>query len=476
VANRKRSTSTTPRKGRGDPALGLRVRRFRTKLGLSQEALGHLVCRSEGWVYLVERGDAEPGYFDLTHLAGALNVDVEQLLHDGAGRISNASAMVQSQVIPVSDPAMMVLDPSAAGMSPGEWLEEMRRRAFLRAMATVTGATAIGWWPSSDRIADGPAPIIALRDILLDHGTRAVVGTDPPDLAALRGSVHQLWAAFQGARYQAALTAMPDVLRQGQLAVTVLDGDDRLTAAMLLSQTYQAISTFMRKIGDVNLAILAADRAMASAQLHGSPVTLAESARFLCLILGDTGHHHQAVQVCITAAGRFESEVHGPDPAAISIYGQLILAGAEAAARGGEAALARDFFGQAVGTARRLGRDANHGFTAFGPTNIAVHQVHAAVVLGDGEAAVRQGKTIDLTRLPVLERRAHHLLDVGLGYNLIGQPEEAAVSLLTAEQLAAEEIRFDPLARLLAEQLRHRASSLTAQLDALVGRMPPLSS
>lgn len=90
------------------------------------------------------------------------------------------------------------------------------------------------------------------------------------------------------------------------------------------------------------------------------------------------------------AAGRFESEVHHPDPAALSIYGQLILAGGDAAARGGDAALTRDYFGQALSSARRLGRDANHSFTAFDLTNIAVHQVHGTVVLGDGQTAIRQ--------------------------------------------------------------------------------------
>jgi len=52
----------------------------------------------------------------------------------------------------------------------------------------------------------------------------------------------------------------------------------------------------------------------------------------------------------------------------------------------------------------------------------------------------------------------------------------AVCGRLILEQVAAEEIRYDPLARLLAEQLRHRTSSLAAQLDALAGRMPPLLS
>jgi hypothetical protein len=160
----------------------------------------------------------------------------------------------------------------------------------------------------------------------------------------------------------------------------------------------------------------------------------------------------------------------------MSIYGQLLLTGAGAAAKGGDRALAGDFFNSALGVAKRLGADANHGFTAFGPTNIAVHQVHAAVVLGDGDAALRRARGIDLARLPVLERRAHHLIDVALGYNLIDKPEDAAISLLSAEQVAAEEVRYDPRAGLLVEQLRHRGRAISTQLDALASRMQPLPS
>ncbi len=152
MANRKRSDDATAQKARGDRALGWRIRRFRTKLGLSREALGHHVRRSEGWVYQVEKGEAEPGYFDLLGLARALGVEVTQLLTDQEQgtqqRSTSASPPTQPQVIGASDPGMMVNDPWPAGLTPGEWLEEMRRRAFLRAMATVTGATAIGWWPS----------------------------------------------------------------------------------------------------------------------------------------------------------------------------------------------------------------------------------------------------------------------------------------------------------------------------------------
>src|SRR5439155_7551054 len=93
-----------------------------------------------------------------------------------------------------------------------------------------------------------------------------------------------------------------------------------------------------------------------------------------------------------------------------------------------------DLYREAESVARLIGDDANHSFTAFGPANITVHRVHAAVVRGDGERAVRLAKDFDITRLPVLERRAHHLMDVAMAYGLIENAESALNTLLVAEE------------------------------------------
>lgn len=477
------SSGRAARRGpaQGDPDLGRRIRKYRERRGLSRPELAQQVGRSKGWLLKVENGRTDPLRSDLVLLADRLGIEVERFFRDdessGASRAngSTSASMRQRRLTPASDPGMIEAEVWPAGSDPGEWLEEMRRRAFLRAMATMTGASAIGWWPGQEQPGQHQ-PHLQLTEL-----RRAVLGRDastaalePPDLGFLRQSVHELWDALQGARYSAALEMMPALLRQGQHAVSLLDGDERCTAALLLAETYQAVSTLMRKVGDRSLATIAADRAMAAASLNGTAVAVAESARFLSLVLSDAGLHQQAIQVCSDAAARFESEERRPSLADLSIYGQLILTGAEAAAQKGDAALCRDFFQSAVGVGRRLGTDANHSFTAFGPTNIGVHRVHASVVLGQGELAVRQAQRIDLTRLPVLERRARHLLDVALAYNLVARSEDATVTLLTAENMASEEVRYDPLARVLVEQLRQRSRSLSAQLDALAGRMPPL--
>jgi transcriptional regulator with XRE-family HTH domain len=459
--------------------LGLRIRKARTKLGLSQEALGHHVGRSEGWVFQVEKGDAEPGYCDLLNLAAVLQVNLGQLVEDeapvGVQQAESRAAPPKAQrgLTAAPDPGMMEADPQTAGLSPSEWLEEMRRRAFLLAAATVTGAAAVGWWPRAGQGSSETPAAVTLRDALL--GCRPLAGgSEAPNLDRLGREVGAMFQARQESKYSDLMRMAPGLLQRGLQAVSELDGDDRLAAMAILSEIYQAIGGAFRKVGDLSLAAIAADRAMVAAEEHGSALTIANSARLLSRVLGDSGHHDQAVKVCSVVADRVKAEeLRRPTPSSLSVYGQLLLAGAGAAAQGGDRALTADYFETAQSVGNQVGTDSNHRFTAFGPTNITVHRVHAAVVLGNGESAVQQARTVDLTRLPVVERRAQHLLDVALGYNLVGKPEQAAVALLTAEQIAAEEVRYGPIARLLVEQLRHRSSELSWKISALADRMQP---
>jgi hypothetical protein len=71
-----------------------------------------------------------------------------------------------------------------------------------------------------------------------------------------------------------------------------------------------------------------------------------------------------------TAAG---SDGDGLD--VLSVAGALWLIAAVAAARRIDAAAAEERLDRAQRLADRLGEDANHRWTAFGPTNVAIHRV-----------------------------------------------------------------------------------------------------
>jgi hypothetical protein len=150
----------------------------------------------------------------------------------------------------------------------------------------------------------------------------------------------------------------------------------------------------------------------------------------------------------------------------------VLLKGAMAAAYQGDPVTSRALLNEASSTARRLGTDANHYFTAFGPTNVGVHRVSAAVALGEAAAAIQHAKAVRPVQLPVVERRAQYLVDLARGHGQSGGDEQALRALLTAEQLAPEEVRYQPAARALVAHLLHRERSGRQQeLRALAERV-----
>jgi hypothetical protein len=133
-----------------------------------------------------------------------------------------------------------------------------------------------------------------------------------------------------------------------------------------------------------------------------------------------------------------------------------LLTGAVVAARQKKSQTARHYLREADATAARLGEGHNHLWTAFGPTNAAIHRISVEVELGEGGRAVECASAVDIRAIPFLERRAHHLIDVATGKLEWGRDWEALELLIEAEVLAPEEVRFQPGSRQLVRLLMKR--------------------
>jgi hypothetical protein len=153
----------------------------------------------------------------------------------------------------------------------------------------------------------------------------------------------------------------------------------------------------------------------------------------------------------------------------------LLLKGVMASARLGDRAAARDLLADAGRAADRLGCDANHRWTAFGPANVALHRASSAVALGDGGDAVAHALGVDPSRLVAVERRAQRLIELAGGYGLWAKDGDALEALLEAERLAPEEVRAQPATRLLVgDLLRRQRRRGTGELRALADRISAL--
>ncbi|WP_433344413.1 helix-turn-helix domain-containing protein [Micromonospora sp. CA-111912] len=366
--------------------VGRRVAYWRGRRKLSQQVFADRLGKSKSWVDKVERGvRALDKVSTLQAIAGVLRIDTAVLLGRDA-RPADVTRCVE-------------------GVD--------RIRAALSTYDIALGRPA----------ARGPGL--------------------PADRVA--GDVAHAWTTFQHARYPQVIALVPGVLADAQRC----HADDPMAGRALLVEAYRVTASLLVKLGEADLAWLAADRAMATAA--GEPVLVAAAAVQLGQVLRASGRARAAMSTALAAAYRIAPP--DPDdarPAELSLCGTLLVQAALAAARHGDDRATTDLIGEAAEMALRVGDGHDHHRTAFGPTAVELARVAAAVELGAARDAVAWHERVigrDGWRWLPAEHRAAHLLDAARAYLQADDPANAGRVLVDAERTAPAELRHRPAAR-----------------------------
>lgn len=395
--------------------VGERVAWYRRRRGMTQEVLAGLVGRTVDWLGKVENN--------------RIHLD----------RLSVIKAVADALDVTVGD---LIAEPSLL-----EWTADSGRTTVPLLRAALTD----------------------YRQIMPLLGAQAT--TEPPDLGPLRSEVTEVWDAYQQSRYGFVTARLPSLLSQARVAERGYDGDERLRAKVLLAMTYQAAAMILTKLGETDLAWMASDRGLAVAQDSEDAVVVGSLFRSVTHSLLSNGRHAEAIRLTHDAADYLQPGLARASPEYLSIYGTLLLAGAMAASRNEDRGTTRTFLREADQTARRLGHDGNHFWTAFGPTNVAIHRVSTAMELGDVQVAIDLGPQVDASPLPK-ERRIRHAIEVARAYSAWNRHEEALSVLLDAERQAPEQVRHHYLSRqLVLSWVRRERGKPAAQLADLARRL-----
>lgn len=396
--------------------IGERVAWYRRRRGMPQEALAGLVGRTSDWLGKAENNRIELDRLSvLRRVADALDVSLGDL---------------------IGEPTLL------------DWSAE-----------------------------SGISTVPALRAALMDYRQLAPIlsganpDAEPPELDQLARDVREVFDAYQASRFGFAAGRAPLLLADALLASRAYDGDDRERAHELLALSYQAAASVLTKLGESDLAWMAAERGLAAAQVAQSPAITGSLFRSVSFALLSTGRFIPAMQLCDAGAAYLQPHLRGDSEPLLSVYGALFLAGSMAAARSDDRAATRSYLTEAQSAATRLGTDRNHLWTAFGPTNVAIHRVNTAMELGDVQIALDLGPTLDTAALPT-ERRVRHMLEVARAHNTVGRGDVALTLVLDAEQLAPEQVRHHYLSRqLVLSWLRNIQGKPSINLDQLSRRM-----
>ncbi|WP_433348758.1 helix-turn-helix domain-containing protein [Micromonospora sp. CA-111912] len=285
----------------------------------------------------------------------------------------------------------------------------------------------------------------------------------------LAREVTHAWITFQHARYPQVTAMIPELLAGAQRA----HADEPGSGRSVLVEAYRVTASLLVKLGEAELAWLAADRAMATAT--GEPVLVATATVQLCQVLRVTGRARAALSTALAAAYRIAPA--DPDDAEVpelSLCGTLLVQAALAAARHGDDHTTADLIDEAAAMAARVGDGHDHHHTAFGPTTVDLARVAAALDLGNaGDAVAWHEKTTnrDGWRWLPAEHRAAHLLDAACAYLQAGDPTSAGRVMVEADRTAPAEVRQRPAARSVLAQVARdpHAPATIIQLAAALG-------
>lgn len=359
---------------------------------------------------------------------------------------------------------------------------ELDRLSVIRRLADAMDV-AVGDLVGEPTLLDwtndsGVNTVPALRTALMDYSqlppllNRGQADDEPASLEDVERDVAAAFEAYQASRYAYVTARVPLVLADALRAARLADTVDSDRAQALLALTYQVAVSVLTKLGETDLAWIASERGLTAAQKSGNPVVLGSLFRSVAHALHSTGRFVAGVDLTRAAAGVLEPQL-GPraDDALLSVYGTLFLTGAVAAARADDRAAARSFLDEAQESASRLGRDVNAMWTAFGPTNVAIHRMTTAMELGDVQVAVDLAPRIDASALP-LERQVRHAIETARAYTARSRRDDALGVLLRAEHLAPEQVRHHAISRqLVLSWLRNNRGARSVALEQLAGRL-----
>ena len=395
--------------------IGQRIARQRRRRGLSQVVVAGLVGRSESWLSQVERGRRSiDNHSVLVRLAEVLDLDVQQLTSDDMG-------------------GDMAKYEGAAGV----------REAMLR-YETLPGLI------NSDA----------------DDGGR-------PHLSWLGHELRRANKKYQATRYDEAGRLLPGLIIAAERACQTGNGDERRAAYTLCSLVYQSAATILNRVGEADLAWTAADRSLTAARLGDRPLLAAVSAYRLGYILIRQKRAREAEDLAVRSRDALAASMRRPSPLLLSVQGGLCLVAVTAAAARFDRAAVDGHLASAREVAARLGSDRNDFWTAFGPTNVQIHEVSAAVAFGDVKLALKRGEPLDVDCLGpgLLGRRAQVALDLARAYAVQRQDAASVNTLLKAERLSPELVRYDRATNeLLTELVRREHRASTPELRGLAQR------
>ncbi|MFR9793133.1 helix-turn-helix domain-containing protein [Streptomyces sp. MB22_4] len=316
----------------------------------------------------------------------------------------------------------------------------------------------------------------AVGRALLGYGPARSSG--PVEAAVLRDRVEAAWTNWQasGTRFTEAAETLPalvaDIEHATRAARAGTDVAERRAVLRAAADLYCLLRSYLRRTGRIDLATLAADRAMRAAEDADDPLRIAAAQWNLGHVLLAAGQPSEAEELASRAAEQVAT-ARIPKVERTAMSGALQLVAVVGAARRRRWWEARQRLTEhAAPAARQVPDGSNIRWTVFGPTNVALHALSIEMEAGETGEALHTADAIDTSPLPSREREFTFGLEVAACHSQRRDDAAVLLSLLGLEAVAPEDLARTPLARQLTLTVIRRARAMHArQAEQLAHRI-----
>ncbi|MER7405739.1 helix-turn-helix transcriptional regulator [Streptomyces sp. NPDC000070] len=212
-----------------------------------------------------------------------------------------------------------------------------------------------------------------------------------------------------------------------------------------LASTYRTAHDISVKLGYYDLSSVALDR-MAWAAERASDPCLAAVRQYMRALVYFREGEYRIGQRLVTSGHNVVGQADETREA-LAVAGQLHLGASVITARAGDEGAVKLHIEEARRIAKRIGDASEVHWLSFGPTNVVLHKMSAAVEMRQYDDALKQARKIKLPSRLATSRRSHFLIDKARTEMETGYTDGALKSLLEARRVAPEQTRYHPAAR-----------------------------
>jgi transcriptional regulator with XRE-family HTH domain len=348
------------------------------------------------------------------------------------------------------------------------WLVAAVARALHTDVPTLLGQPYRGTTEQTDR---AHAAIPRIRVALNYWDVAPDLEATPRPLADLRGDITTINGLLDSVDYVQLGQQLPGLIEELSAVLHASTGPARQDAAELLMYAYIAAKSMAYRLGYVDLVSVAVERATWAARETGKQELAAFLAEERCQIFFATGAYDAGLKFIDNACQQYQPMLAKTEPG-LAIEGSMHLRAAIMAARNAKRRTdAWDYLAQAREAGQRIGRDTNHYGLIFGPTNVKIHEVAAAIELDDADEAIRRAEGFQPPATLPAERASHHYIDLARAELMAGRRKQALSSIIRADRLAPQHTRNHPMARETVLGLIHLQRQLPESLRSMATRM-----